>query len=77
MGTKPIGSYQIANGETVWAVYQVVDMPDLTPVTKGKGSFYKGRSYNDLKSGKLRALVLGKEQDGSRVLYDCAVIGKN
>ncbi|MCH7928085.1 MAG: hypothetical protein IID03_08905 [Candidatus Dadabacteria bacterium] len=77
MGTKPIGSYQIANDETVWAVYQVVDMPDLTPVTKGKGSFYKGRSYNDLKSGKLRALVLGKEQDGSRVLYDCAVIGKN
>jgi len=76
MGTKPIGSYKLTSGESVWAVYWVVDMPDLSPATKGIGRFYKGRSEEDLKSGGLRALVFGKEPDGSRVIYDCAVVSK-
>lgn len=76
MGTKPIGSYELTSGETVWAVYWVVDMPDLSPATKGAGRFYKGRTHEGLKSDTLRALVFGEEPDGSRVIYDCAVIGK-
>jgi len=76
MGTKPIGSYRLTNGGSVWAVYWVVDMPDLSSATKGIGRFYKGRSEKDLESDGLRALVFGKEPDGSRVIYDCAVMGK-
>lgn len=76
MGTKLIGSYELANDESVWAVYWVVDMPDLSPSTKGIGGFYKDRSQEDLKSDSLRALVFGEESDGSRVMYDCAVKGK-
>lgn len=76
MGTKPIGSYRLTNGESVWAVYWVVDMPDLSSATKGIGRFYKGRGEEDLESDGLRALVFGKEPDGSRVIYDCAVMGK-
>lgn len=76
MNTKLIGSYKLANKVSVWLVYHVVDMPDLNPATKGTARFYKGRSYNDLKSNHLRALVIGKEPDGSRVLYDTAVVKK-
>lgn len=76
MGTNLIGSYELIDGVSVWAVYRVVDMPDLSEATKGVGRFYKGRSEEDLKSSSLRALVFGNEPDGSRVIYDCAVIGK-
>ena len=77
MGTKLVGYYKLANYVTVWVVYWVVNMPHLPSVSKGTANFYKGRSYNDLKSDYLRALVFGKEPDGSRVLYDCAVVGKD
>lgn len=76
MGTKLVGTYELASGESVWVVYWVVDMPDLSSATKGVGRFYKGRGEDDLKSGNLRALVFGHEPDGSRVIYDCAVKGK-
>jgi hypothetical protein len=36
----------------------------------------KGRSEKDLESDGLRALVFGREPDGSRVMYDCAVQGR-
>jgi hypothetical protein len=77
MGTKPVGSYKLANGELVWVIYWVVDMPDLSAVTKGTGRFYKGRSKEDLKSDNLRALIFGNEPDGSRVIYDCVVTRKD
>jgi len=76
MKTNPVGSYRLANGESVWVVYWVVDMPDLSSATKGVGRFYKGGSEEDLKSDNLRAIVFGKEPDGSRVMYDCVVMGK-
>jgi hypothetical protein len=77
MGTKPVGSYKIKNGESVWVVYWVVDMPNLAAATQGTGRFYKGRTKEELKSDTLRALVFGKESDGSRVIYDCAVMRKS
>ncbi|MGA2240318.1 MAG: hypothetical protein ABSH06_27130 [Thermodesulfobacteriota bacterium] len=73
MGTSLIGSIPLENGETVWAVHWVVNMPDFTSLGKGTGRFYKGRSEKDLKSEGLRVLVFGTEPDGSRVMYDCAV----
>ncbi len=73
MGTSLIGSIPLESGETVWAVYWVVDMPVSTGLGKGTGRFLKGRSEKDLDSEGLRALVLGTAPDGSRVIYDCAV----
>ncbi len=72
MGTSLIGSYDLPNGESVWAVYRVVEMPDLSAVTGGHMQFYKGRSEQDLKSANLREFVSANEADGSRVIYDCA-----
>ena len=75
MGTSLIGSIPLENGETVWAMYWVVDTPDFTSLSDGTGGFYKGRCKKDLASEGLRALVFGTEPDGSRVMYDCAVRG--
>ena len=77
MGTKLIDSYTLISGESVWAVYWTVEMPDLSGITQGTGTFYKNRSHEDLKSGDFRALVFGTADDESRVIYDCAVVGKN
>lgn len=73
MNTSLIGKIPLENGSTVWAVYRVVDMPDLLHVSNKPGRFYKGRSREDVKSEGLRALAFGTETDGSVVLYDCAV----
>lgn len=76
MGTSLIGSIQLENGETVWVVHWIIDMPDLSKVEKGIVRFFKGKSSKDLKSEGLRALVFGTEPDGSRVIYDCAIQSK-
>lgn len=73
MGTSLIGSFPLNNGETVWAVYWVIDMPDISQLGRGTGHLFKGRTREDLESEDLRALVFGTERDGSRVMYDCAV----
>jgi hypothetical protein len=76
VGTSLIGSIPLESGETAWAVYWVVPMPDLSKVSKGVGQFYKGASEKDLEGQGLRAIVYGAEPDGSRVVYDCAVEGR-
>lgn len=73
LGTSLVGSFQRENGQIVWAVHWVIDMPDLSSSTKGNLEFYKGRGPEDMESDNMRALVFGKEKDGSRVIYDCAV----
>jgi len=75
-GTLFVGSFALDNGETVWAVYRVVEMPDLSSMNKGSGGFYKGRTRVDLESDNLRALAFGLEPDGSRTIYDFAVSRK-
>jgi hypothetical protein len=74
MGTELIGSFQLNNGNTVWAVSQIIDCPDFSKFGKGTGYFFKGKTKSDLKeSDHLRALVFGHNPDGSRVIYDTAV----
>ncbi len=73
MGTSLIGSMPLENGETVWAIYWIIDMPDLSKLSKGIGRFFQGKSHDDLRKDGLRALIFGTEPDGSRVIYDCAV----
>jgi hypothetical protein len=74
MNTALIGSIPLANGETVWAVHHVVDLPDLSKLRPNPvGRFYRGASKKDLEGGGIRALAFGEEPDGSRVFYDFAV----
>lgn len=73
MGTSFIGSFPLDNGQTVWAVYLIVDMPDFSSLRTGTGRFFKGKNKNDLKGEGLRLLVFDTKSDGSRVMYDCAV----
>lgn len=76
METSLIGSFQLENKETVWAVFWIIEMPDLSKIDKGVGKFFRGKSKKDLETDGLRALVFGTEIDGSRVIYDCAVQSK-
>ncbi|MEW8074170.1 MAG: hypothetical protein AB2826_27575 [Candidatus Thiodiazotropha sp.] len=74
MGTELIGSFQLNNDDTVWAVSKTIDCPDLSKLGTGTGRFFKGKSKSDLlESGNLRALVFGDNPDGSRIIYDTAV----
>jgi len=73
MGTSLIGSFQLNNGDTIWVVYWVIDIPDLSKSVKGSGHFFRGKSKDDLKNDTLRALAFGSENDGSRVIYDLVV----
>ena len=73
MNTELIGSYRMANDETVWVVFRGIDMPDLSKITQGSVNFYRGKSREDLMSSGLRALVFDDAPDGSRVLYDVSV----
>jgi len=72
MGTSFIGSFQLESGETIWVVYMVIDMPDLSAI-RGKAQFYRGMGPHDLEGGNLRISVYGHEKDGSRAIYDCVV----
>jgi hypothetical protein len=71
MGTSLIGSIPLENGEKVWVVYWVVDIPDLTNLI-GTGQLFKGRKKEDMDKKGLRALVFGKHPDGALVIVDCA-----
>jgi hypothetical protein len=73
MGTSLIDSFKLKNGETVWAVYWIIDMPDLSKAGSGHFHFFKGKNREGLQSDGLKALVFSSEKDGSRVIYDCAV----
>jgi hypothetical protein len=73
IGTSLIGKLALESGETVWVVYRIVDIPDLTSSTRGSGNFFRGINRDDLKSNNLRTLVFGSEPDGSKVIYDCAI----
>jgi hypothetical protein len=73
METQLIGTYKLPNGDSVWAVHRVTQLPDLSRAFPAvPGQFFKGKTQDDLK-GYLRAIALGKEPDGSRVIYDFAV----
>lgn len=41
MGTSLIGSFPLANGETVWAVWRHMPLPKFETAGPGVGQFYK------------------------------------
>lgn len=77
MGTSLIGSISLVNGDIVWGVYKEIDMPIFPAMTNLKGLFFKGADSSKLQGNNLRALVFGQHDDGTRIVYDCAVLKKN
>lgn len=73
MGARLVGCYALPNGDSVWVVYWVTDMPDLSGTSRGRGRFYTGKTTRDLDFNQLRLIAFSHhEQDGSRVIYDLA-----
>lgn len=73
MGTSLVGSVPLDNGDTAFAVYWAVKMPDMSKQPSGRGRFFRGMSRADLVGANLRAVAIGVEPDGSRTIYDLAV----
>lgn len=74
LGTTLIGLFTLENCETVWAVYRRIPKPTFTNHPRGTGRFYAGASEKDLECENLRALAFGSEPDGSRTIFDFAVL---
>jgi hypothetical protein len=73
MNTSLIGSFELANGTTVYAIHWIIPMPVLSRVPSGTGLFFRDSGRDDLKKEGIRALAFGDEPDGSRTIYDFAV----
>jgi hypothetical protein len=74
MATKLVGRYDLPDGGSVWVVYWVTDMPELSGTKEGRGRFYVGKTKRDLNADNLRVMAFSHhESDGSRVMYDLAV----
>jgi hypothetical protein len=77
MSTQLVGSMLLENGETVWVVHRVTNIPNLGTL-QGTGKYFSGKSEDDLANAKnLRALVFGDTEDGSRFILDSAVERRN
>ncbi|MCF8068296.1 MAG: hypothetical protein K9L30_06900 [Desulfobacterales bacterium] len=72
MNTKLVATMILDNNEVVWIVYREIDMLKL-PNLNTDPKYFKGKSKKDLICDNLRILIFGKEIDGSRVFYDCAL----
>jgi hypothetical protein len=75
MNTALVGRFTLDNGDTVWVISQVVNMPNVT-VNVNRGRYFSGRTDTDIAGPDMRAILFGGVQpDGSRVMYD-VVIGE-
>lgn len=72
MGTSLLGSFVLRNGTTVWVVARTCEVPPLE-VPRGPLRRLGGTDPVDLTGSGLRAMMFGKEPDGSRVFYDVVI----
>lgn len=73
MGSKLIGSYLLSDESTVWITYYEIETPKVK-TQKISPSFFKGNSKRSLINGGMKIMLLGDEPDGSKTLYDCALV---
>jgi hypothetical protein len=73
MQTKLVGSMLLDNGEKIWVVYRVIELPDFKDM-HGTPRYFKGRSKDDLKGERLRVFAHGiHREDGSLFIFDGAL----
>lgn len=75
MNSKLVGSFLLAGGETVWIIYTTHSLT-IPAKTSYPMQLLKGVDASALQEPGLRAIAIGTESDGSRVMYDCAVSTK-
>jgi hypothetical protein len=73
MNTSLVGTFKLANDETVWIVYRTIPLPNFGTLIGKEFSLLKGRNETDLTKGNLRAMIFGDGDDNSRVIIDCVV----
>lgn len=73
MGNRLIDSYLLADESRVWITHHEIDPPDIKK-QKINFKFFKGHDKYSLVNGKLKLMLLGDEPDGSKTLYDCALV---
>lgn len=71
MGTKLVGKIELDSGKKVWVVHMVIDLPPLKHPTRGKGTFFRDLTPEEEKGQGLRAIGIGKHEDGSVYLREC------
>lgn len=71
MNTDFVGNLSLENGETVWVVSRIVDVPELRSLSGKLTRFKSGRDV-DLAGANIRAIIFGNHEDGSRFMVDCA-----
>lgn len=73
MGTKLVGKIELDSGKKVWVVHMVIDLPPFKHPARGKPTFFHGLTPEDVKGKGLRAIGIGKHEDGSVYLRECLV----
>lgn len=71
MNTEFVGNLSLENGEIVWVVSHIVDVPEL-PMLSGKPTQFKSGRDIDLANANIRGIIFGNHEDGSRFMVDCA-----
>jgi len=72
MKTQLVGQLPLENGETVWIVHHITDVPPL-PTPTGRVTRFKSGQDIDLTDSNVRAIVFGRSDDGSRFMIECLV----
>ena len=73
MGTKLVGKIEFDSGKKIWVVHMVIDLPPLKHPTRGKATFFRDLTPEEEKGQGLRAIGIGKHEDGSVYLRECSV----
>jgi hypothetical protein len=73
MGTELIGTLPFENGETLWLVHRVTPVPQLSGFT-GQPTWLNSYANDKLPTEGLRAIAFGTSDDGSKFLFEAAVV---
>ncbi|MDY0169569.1 MAG: hypothetical protein RBS80_23710 [Thermoguttaceae bacterium] len=72
MKTELVGQFVLENGETVWIVHHVIDVPPL-PTATGNLRHFKSGENIELAGPNVRGIVFGSSDDGSRFMIECLI----
>lgn len=73
MNTELIGTLLLENAETLWLVHRVTPVPQLSDL-KGQPTWFNPYDNDKLPTEGLRAIVFGTADDGSKFLFETAVV---
>lgn len=74
MGTSLVGKIDLESGKKVWVVHRVIDLPPrMVPTTRVKPTFFRNLTPEEEKGQGLRAIGIGKHEDGSWYFCECLV----